>query len=110
MTLCLVRGHARWHARRAHRVQGYLTDKKTQPLGPYRRPMRRVPCRSYGGGRFLMGEVPLYTSVPERSTTHAAFQNAALLVSFPTTWQQHSNLLVLFAQSKPPFTTGAPRA
>ena len=29
------------------------------PLGPYRRPMRRVLGGSYGGGRFLMGEAPL---------------------------------------------------
>ena len=26
------------------------------PLEPYRRPMPRVLGRSYGGGRFLMGE------------------------------------------------------
>ena len=32
------------------------------PLGPYRRPMPRVLGRSWGGGHFLMGEVPLYTS------------------------------------------------
>ena len=31
------------------------------PLGPYRRPMARVLGGSSGGGRFLMGEVPLYT-------------------------------------------------
>ena len=36
-----------------------LTRKRT-PLGPYRRPMSRVQGGSYGGGRFLMGEVPLY--------------------------------------------------
>ena len=30
------------------------------PLGPYRRPMPRVLGGSEGGGRFLMGEIPLY--------------------------------------------------
>ena len=32
------------------------------PLGTYRRPMPRVLGGSWGGGRFLMGEVPLYLS------------------------------------------------
>ena len=36
-----------------------LKGKRT-PLGPYRRPMTRVLGGSSGGGRFLMGEVPLY--------------------------------------------------
>ena len=36
-----------------------LTKKRTR-LGPYRRPMPRVLGVSKGGGRFLMGEVPLY--------------------------------------------------
>ena len=45
---------------RKWRVQGYLTYKKKHPpLGPYRRPMPRVLGGSEGGGRFLMGEVPL---------------------------------------------------
>ena len=35
-----------------------LTRKRTS-LGPYRRPMPRVQGGSQGGGRFLMGEVPL---------------------------------------------------
>jgi len=39
-----------------------LTRKRT-PLGPYRRPVPRVLGESYGGGRFLMGEVPLHTTV-----------------------------------------------
>jgi hypothetical protein len=41
-------------------LQGYLTQKETPPLGPYRRPMPRVLGGSWEGGRFLMGEVPLY--------------------------------------------------
>ena len=36
-----------------------LTRKRT-PLGPYRRPMPRVLGGPQVGGRFLMGEVPLY--------------------------------------------------
>ena len=35
-----------------------LTRKRT-PLGPYSRPMPRVVWVSQGGGRFLMGEIPL---------------------------------------------------
>ena len=34
--------------------------RKRTPPGPYRRPMPRVLKGSWGGGRFLMGEVPLY--------------------------------------------------
>ena len=34
--------------------------RKRTPLGPYRRPMPRVLGGSWGDGRFLMGEVPLY--------------------------------------------------
>ena len=36
-----------------------LIRKRSHP-GPYRRPMPRVLGGSWGGGRFLMGEVPLY--------------------------------------------------
>ena len=46
----------------AHRTVDYrgtsFTGKRTS-LGPYRRPMPRVLGGSWGGGRFLMGEVPL---------------------------------------------------
>ena len=38
-----------------------LTRKRT-PLGPYSRTMPRVLGGSWGGGRFLMNEVPLYLS------------------------------------------------
>ena len=34
--------------------------RKRTPLGPYRKPIPRVLGGSWGGGRFLMDEVPLY--------------------------------------------------
>ena len=40
-----------------------LLIRKRTPLGPYRRPMPRVLKGSWGGGCFLMGEVPLYLHV-----------------------------------------------
>ena len=40
-------------------LQGYIAHKSI-PLGPYRRPLPRVAGGTWGGGRFLMGEVPLY--------------------------------------------------
>ena len=40
-----------------------LTRKRT-PLGPHRRPMPRVLGGSWGGGRFLMGEVTLSRKWP----------------------------------------------
>ena len=42
------------------RYRGTSQMRKRTPLGPYRRPMPRVPGGSQGGGRFLMGEVTLY--------------------------------------------------
>ena len=42
---------------REHRV---TSVRKRCPLGTYRRPVSGVPGGSQGGGRFLMGELPLY--------------------------------------------------
>jgi len=42
--------------------RGTLLIRKRTPLGPYRRPMPRVLGWSLGGGRFLIREVPLYTT------------------------------------------------
>ena len=39
--------------------RGTSLTKQRTPLGPYRRLMPRVLRGSEGGGRFLMGEVPL---------------------------------------------------
>ena len=39
--------------------RGTSLIRKRNPLGPYRRPMPRVLEGSWGGGRFLMSEVPL---------------------------------------------------
>jgi len=42
-------------------VQGYLTDKNSPtPLGPPQVPRHRATVVSYGGGVFLISEVPLY--------------------------------------------------
>ena len=43
----------------AELCRGTSLARKRNPLGPYRRPMPRVLGGSLGGGRFLMGEVPL---------------------------------------------------
>ena len=39
--------------------RGTSPTRKHPPLGSYRRPMPRALGGSLGGGRFLMGEVPL---------------------------------------------------
>ena len=39
---------------------------KCTPLGPYRRPMPRASWWSWGGGRVLMSQVPLYSTHPGR--------------------------------------------
>ena len=51
---------------RDHQCRGTSLTRKRTPLAPYRRPMPRVLGRSWEGGRFLMGEVPLYTSQVSR--------------------------------------------
>ena len=45
---------------RISRKHVHLTNKKTLPPGPYSRPISWVLRGSQGGGRFLLGEVPLY--------------------------------------------------
>ena len=42
-------------------VQEYLAHKKRVPLGPCNRIVPRAPWWPYGGGLFLMSEVPLYS-------------------------------------------------
>ena len=49
-------------------LQGYLTIRNRTTVGPYRRPMPRVLCWSEGGGRFLMGEVPLHMNTLGRAS------------------------------------------
>ena len=44
----------------ATRYRGTSIIKKRLPVGPYRCPMPRALWWSYGGGRFLISEVPLY--------------------------------------------------
>jgi len=39
--------------------RGTSLIRKRTPLGPYRRPVRRVLGKAQWGGRFLMGKVPL---------------------------------------------------
>ena len=46
--------------------RGTSPIRKRLPLGPYSMPMPRVPGGSHRGGRFLMGEVPLYILNPKR--------------------------------------------
>ena len=50
------------------RYRGTSPIRKRTPLGPYRRPMPRILGGSEGGGRFLMGEVPLYRTRTEQTT------------------------------------------
>ena len=47
--------------------RGTSLKRKRTPLGPYRSPMHRVLGGSKGGGRFLMGEVPLQGCTPGHS-------------------------------------------
>ena len=53
MHLCRTSRHVKFSA--TDRVQGYLAYKKTHPP----RTLPQAYCSS-GGGRFLMGEIPLY--------------------------------------------------
>jgi hypothetical protein len=48
--------------------RGTSLIRKYTPLGPNRRPMPRVLGRSYRDGRFLMGEVALYSTFVPRGS------------------------------------------
>ena len=48
--------------------RGTSLARKRTPLGPYRGLMPRVLRGSFEGGRFLTGEVTLYTQWPARPT------------------------------------------
>ena len=52
--------HPGWHPSRGLHIMVSSPKRRRIPLGPYRRHMPRVLGKSSGGGRFLMGEVPLY--------------------------------------------------
>jgi len=52
-------GCAVWSCERVRVYRGTSLTRTCTPLGPYRGPMPRVLRGSWGGGRFLMGEVPL---------------------------------------------------
>jgi hypothetical protein len=43
--------------------KGTLLVRNRHPVGPYSRSMLRLLWRSWGGGRFLMNEVPMYSGV-----------------------------------------------
>ena len=64
--------------------RGTSLIRTRNPLGPYRRPMPRALGGSQGGGRFLMGEVPLYTLQPSPFTLHPS-----LCILHPTTYTSH---------------------
>ena len=57
----ILRGASVGSARSSLTQQGTSLLKKRTPLGPCRGPVPRVRGGSLGGGRFLMGEEPLYT-------------------------------------------------
>ena len=60
-----------------------LTRKRT-PLGPYRRSMPSALGGSQRGGRFLMGEVPLYSvSAAVSIFTHVLFRTPLYVLRGP---------------------------
>ena len=59
--------------------RGISPIRNRTPLGPNRRPMRRALWWSWGGGQFLMSEVPLYgraKSVPQLWFARDSFREA----------------------------------
>ena len=62
--------------------RGTSLIKKRTPLGPYRRPMPRVPGGSEGGWRFLLGKVPLYLEGQARvGQRHGPLPRGAMFVT-----------------------------
>ena len=67
---------------RSFTLQGYLAKKNRTHLRPYSRPMPKVLGKSQGGGRFEVGEVPLYAMPAKpsgpRQTRHAMQGDASV--------------------------------
>ena len=57
--LCAAAAFAAITADAAQCLQGYLTHKNSDPLGPYSKTMRTALWKPQGGGLFLMSEEPL---------------------------------------------------
>ena len=67
------------------RYRGTSLIRKCTPLGPYRRLVPRVLGWSWGGGCFLAGEVPLY------STLAFLWMNVPLTCCFPAALPLHDS-------------------
>ena len=68
-----ILGYRRIH-HRDYRGTSFIRNR--HPAGPYSRTMPRLLWRSYGGGRFLMSEVPLYRSCLSGLGLHPLYQDA----------------------------------
>ena len=68
--------------------RGTSTIRKRTPLGPYRRPMRRV----LGGGRFLMGEVPCRERRGRSLAVNAAAPPPSPSRAFPLPLEKRSSI------------------
>ena len=80
--------------------RGTSLTRACTPLGPYRRPMPKVFWGSLGGGRFLMGKVPLYAA------THSSFECCNLFQYSVTPPPYRGTSLI--RNSPPPRTTTGP--
>ena len=65
------------HSNTCERHRGTSLIRKRHPAGPYSRNMSRALWGSWGGGRFLMGEVPLH---PCDCQTHPGVGHTLLLL------------------------------
>ena len=63
-------GTRAWEGQVLRHMQGYLTCKKTHRPRTLPRPMPRVLGGSWGGGRFLMSEVPLHAGAAVERIWH----------------------------------------
>jgi hypothetical protein len=79
-----------------------LTRKRT-PLGPYCRPMPRVLGGFWGGGHFLMGEVPLHGQV-STAILHETGSPSSLLVQDlnPAGAESHVHRGTSITRKRPP--------
>jgi len=62
--------------------RGTFLIRKRHPIGPYSRPVPRALWWSWGGGPFLMSEVPLYyTSSPSDKLPRVAGGNPYTIIN-----------------------------
>ena len=109
------KGDADRHGRGHHACQGGYSQwrdttliRTVPPLGTYRRPMPRVLGGSKGGGRFLMGEVPLYSKDIRRETSGTPKKNRRPAIDNSWLYPTNSGPVIISVKARYPVQIDRP--